>query len=231
MIAIISDIHGNIPALTAVIEELEKQNIRKIISLGDIAGYYPFINECIDLLKKNNVTNIMGNHDFYLVSGLGCPRSKAVNELAQIQLKNITSENLDWLSQSKICFKMDETIMVHGGFENPVDEYLYNISQKYFSRFNYKYFFSGHTHVQCVHYFNNGQVYCNPGSVGQPRDGNPKASYALFDGKQIYLKRIEYDPTIIENTLGNEGFDEYYYEGLRQGVRIGGKIDSIKIIK
>ena len=62
-IALISDIHGNYPALQAVIERVRKENCDLILSLGDIAGYYCMINECIDLCQKNEIVNILGNHD------------------------------------------------------------------------------------------------------------------------------------------------------------------------
>ena len=63
LIAIVSDIHGNFPALEAVMQDIKKYNVKQIVSLGDIGGYYPFINEVIENLKKYNVINIVGNHD------------------------------------------------------------------------------------------------------------------------------------------------------------------------
>ena len=66
MMAIISDIHGNFPALRAVMDEIERSGCEKIISLGDVAGYYCQINECIHLLRQKDVPNVMGNHDYYL---------------------------------------------------------------------------------------------------------------------------------------------------------------------
>ncbi|MFW9882206.1 MAG: metallophosphoesterase family protein, partial [Candidatus Thorarchaeota archaeon] len=72
MIAIIADIHGNYPALKAVIEDIEKYNIDTIYSLGDVAGYYCMINECINLLRVKNVINIFGNHDLYIVNNKDC---------------------------------------------------------------------------------------------------------------------------------------------------------------
>ncbi|PQJ83341.1 metallophosphoesterase family protein [Aliivibrio sifiae] len=231
MIAIISDIHGNLPALNAVLNDIYlNKNVNKIISLGDVSGYAPFVNECIERLIDVNAINIMGNHDFYLLSGLGCPRSKSVNELSETFSNKITKNSIDFLKVSPLFFSENDVIMVHAGFQNPIDEYLYSISQSYFERFNYKYFFSGHTHVQHVEYFENGQVYCNPGSVGQPRDGDARASYALFspDSGEITLKRVEYDVNSVINELIKFGFSDYYYNNLLKGSRIGGKIDKIK---
>ncbi|WP_042489850.1 metallophosphoesterase family protein [Vibrio diazotrophicus] len=230
MIAIISDIHGNLPALKAVLESIKKYDVEKIISLGDVSGYYPFVDDCIMILKENNVINLMGNHDFYLVSGLGCPRSKSVNELSSLFVNKISQEALIYLSNSPLFYKQNNIIMTHAGFNNPIDEYLYKLSQSYFEKFDYKFFFSGHTHVQHVEYFDNGQIYCNPGSVGQPRDGKPTASYALFcqNTNQIELNRVSYDPSSIINRLSAFGFGEYYHNNLLEGARIGGKIDRIE---
>lgn len=231
MIAIISDIHGNLPALNAVLDDINlNHNVRKIISLGDVSGYYPFVNECIEKLIEVNAINLMGNHDFYLLSGLGCPRSKSVNDLSKVFSNTVTKESIDFLNKSPLFFKSEKVIMVHAGFQSPIDEYLYSISQSYFERFDYNYFFSGHTHVQHVEHFKNGQVYCNPGSVGQSRDGDPRACYALFCPKSgnIELKRVEYDVNLIVTKLTNLGFSDYYYKNLLDGSRIGGKIDEIK---
>jgi putative phosphoesterase len=231
MIAIISDIHGNLPALEAVLKDIERFNVDKVISLGDVSGYYPFVDDCIDILRVNGVINLMGNHDFYLASGLGCPRSKSVNQLSELFSDSISQNNMEYLSSSPLFYKCKDVIMTHAGFNNPIDEYLYNISEEYFKKFKYTYFFSGHTHVQHLELFDNGKVYCNPGSVGQPRDGNNEASYALFDpiAKEVVLKRVPYNINLVISRLKNYGFDKYYYENLLDGSRIGGKVDSISV--
>ncbi|MEZ8825274.1 metallophosphoesterase [Vibrio amylolyticus] len=230
MIVILSDIHGNLPALDAVLSDINFNSVEKLICLGDVAGYYPFVNECIQRLIDHQAINLMGNHDFYLTSGLGCPRSKSVNELSTLFSSSVSDKCMSYLRNSPVSFSLDDAIMVHGGFRDPIDEYLYSLSQEYFEGYPYKYFFSGHTHVQHVEFFDNGQVYCNPGAVGQPRDGNPSAAYAIFEPKSgnIALKRVEYDPESIFKYLREHGFDRYFYENLNKGTRIGGKTDSIR---
>lgn len=231
MIAIISDIHGNYPALESVLADIRKKDVDQVVFLGDAAGYYPFINECIDALQRCNSINLMGNHDYYIVSKLKCNRSKSVNDLAVLQNKKITDNNLQWLSCNRICYVKDNFSMVHGGWENPIDEYIREVSDNYFSRFPQKFFFSGHTHVQCIIKLRNGQVYCNPGSVGQPRDGNPMAAFALFNGKNIELCRVRYDIDRVADSLKQHGFSDYYYDNLYHGSRIGGKIDRIEYLR
>ena len=101
MIAVISDVHGNYPALKSVIQDIHKYGCERIISLGDIVGYYCMVNECIDLCRKENVVNILGNHDYYLISGDGCPRSYSVNICIRYQTSVITKQNIEWLKNSE----------------------------------------------------------------------------------------------------------------------------------
>ena len=227
MIAIISDIHGNYEALKAVFKELDKQKPEMIISLGDVAGYYLQLNECVDLLRDNGVINIMGNHDFYLVSGAGCPRSNAANRFLSDQAKIASQDTIDWLKQSRTCYITDEFSMVHGGWNNPLDEYIYEVNDIYFERYPQQYFFSGHTHVQAQITLDSGKIFCNPGSIGQPRDGIPDAAYAIFDDGKIHLQRTKYDIDATVQTLKDAGYEERLYANLYDGSRIGGKIDTI----
>ena len=183
MIALISDIHGNYPALETVLNEIDKTGCNRIISLGDVAGYYPMINECAALLRGRGIQNIMGNHDYYLVSGEPCPRSTSANDCLNFQHGIISEENLTWLRSSPSTLTAGELEMTHGGWNDPLDEYLHAVDEHYFANRPGKYFFSGHTHIPCN--IDLGEKhYCNPGSVGQPRDGDPRASFALFDDGQ-----------------------------------------------
>lgn len=230
MIAVISDIHGNYPALKSVMEDIEKYEVKQIISLGDVSGYYPFINEVIDVLKSKNVINLIGNHDRYIIDNTECPRSASANFCLSYQKKAITKENIDWLKQSISTYEVDDMSMVHGGWIDNEDEYILKVEEEYFSKLNFKYFFCGHTHVQKHIKMKNEKVFINPGSVGQPRDGDSKAAYCLFDTKtvEVILKRVEYDIDEVAWKMNEIGFEEKYYENLYNGTRIGGKIDMIK---
>src|SRR5882724_9307027 len=123
-IGIISDIHGNYEALTAVLAELDRMKIDEIYCLGDVVGYYTQINECCEELIRRNIPSLMGNHDWYLAGGGFCPRSKSVNDCMVYQRKVITEENLNWLRGFDIQRIVGDIHMVHGGWANPVDEYL-----------------------------------------------------------------------------------------------------------
>jgi hypothetical protein len=83
--------------------------------------------------------------------------------------------------------------------------------------------------VQLLARFRN-KCYCNPGSVGQPRDGDPRAAYALFDEGSIVLKRVSYDIDRIAEEMGRVGFEKYFFENLYCGRRIGGKTSSVRIV-
>jgi len=229
MIAIIADIHGNYPALKAVLEDIQSSSINKIYSLGDVAGYYSMINECIELLRNKGIPNVMGNHDYYLTNSESCHRSNAANICLNFQRKIITLENLNWLKQSLPVIEMGNMRLVHGGWRDYREEYIYNVEEAYFTNLEGKYFFSGHTHVQFLKKFVT-QTYCNPGSIGQPRDGNNKAAYALIDNDngKIILKRIFYPIDEIALHMKASGFDAYFYENLYNGSRIGGTIDRVE---
>lgn len=220
MIAVIADIHGNYPALAAVINEIDKLGCDKIISLGDVAGFYCMINECIELLRSRDVINIMGNHDDYLVNGTKCNRSRTVNECIQYQRNIINRDNLEWLAQSFNHIEFNEFSMVHGGWNDFLDEYIYEVSEDYFSNKEQQIFFSGHTHIQLFKEMQHIK-YCNPGSVGQPRDGDWRAAYVLIEKKHIILKRVEYSVDSIAEAMKKANFSSYYYNNLYYGTRIG----------
>ncbi|MCP4673160.1 MAG: metallophosphoesterase family protein [Desulfobacula sp.] len=227
MIAIISDIHGNLSALEAVLNEIDKLACRQIIFLGDIAGYYVQPGECIDLLNERDVIHLLGNHDQYIIEGMDCPRSRVVSQLIDYQRNLFSKKQLSWLKRSRKKYQIGNKLFVHGGAIDPVDEYIYEIGIDQFP-IGVKFFFSGHTHVQIVAKFRN-KIYCNPGSVGQPRDGDHRAAFAVLENENIYLHRVTYDigRTVIQ--MKNAGFESKFWENLYKGTQIGGRVDSISI--
>jgi putative phosphoesterase len=228
MIALISDIHGNYPALQAVLREIDRLNCESIISLGDVAGYYCMLNECIEELNSRKIVNLRGNHDDYLLSGKGCPRSLSASRCLAFQDRSFGPEQRQWLEQSLISLTFGEASLVHGGWIDPLDEYLYDLRPEYFAARPGRFFFSGHTHVQVLQDLD-GRIYCNPGSVGQPRDGDPRAAYALWNGDEITLKRVEYDVDAMCRKMRDAGFEPRYYVNLLNGTRIGGGISTVRV--
>ena len=191
MIALISDIHGNYTALSEVLKCIDGMGIATIYCLGDIVGYYTEINQCCEELQRRSIVSSMGNHDWYLSAGSVCPRSQSVNDCLRYQSSVISEHNRQWLKSLPLSLQVGRLSMVHGGWSNPIDEYLAP-SQNYFDQIEGSLFASGHVHRQCVVRYGYKQ-YCNPGSVGQPRDGDPRAAFATFDGEQFYLHRVAYD--------------------------------------
>lgn len=216
-IGIISDIHGNYEALQTVLAELDAMNVREIYCLGDVVGYYSQVNECCDELRRREIPCLMGNHDWYMASGGFCPRSKSVNDCLVYQRKVITNENIEWLRTFPMQRFVGSIHMVHGGWADPIDEYLVEPNEEYFSRIEGKNFVSGHTHFQSLHAFKD-KTYCNPGSVGMPRDNDPRAAFATFDGK-FTLHRIEYNMQVVFDLMDKAGFNDYYYGCLKTGAR------------
>ena len=217
MIGIISDIHGNYVALEKVLNALDKIGVEELFCLGDVVGYYPQVNECCDELRVRNVKCVMGNHDWYMVAKSFCPRSKSVNECLTYQRKIIRKENLDWITTFPVFRLYDSISMVHGGWCDPIDEYLEG-SEEYFNRVDGNFFISGHTHVQRLQNFG-VKTYCNPGSVGQPRDNDHRAAFATFDGNKFYLHRVDYDFQQVGIFMDKAGFSGYYYGCLKTGAK------------
>ena len=216
-IAFISDIHGNYEALSAVLEEIDKLDIKRIFCAGDVVGYYSQVNECCNELRSRGILSVMGNHDWYMAGGGFCPRSKSVNECLAYQRGVIEKENLNWLQAFPLHMQIDNIKLVHGGWADPIDEYL-TPKKEYFDNVLGEVFVSGHTHIQTVEKFNN-KIYCNPGSVGQPRDGDPMAAFAVFDGKDFKLYRVKYDLQKVFDLMEAAGFNDYYYGGLKTGAK------------
>lgn len=222
MTGIISDIHGNYPALEAVLKKLDASGCDRIISLGDVCGYYCMVNECIEELRERGVKNIMGNHDFYIVNNGKCGRSFTVNLCLDYQRRVLKEANLEWLRKSVPYIKEHGAWMVHGGWNDYVDEYVTDFSfldQE--QQDGALLYISGHTHIQKF-IIGKYAKYLNPGAVGQPRDHMPTAAFAMVDETgEIHLERTEYDIERICYEMQKAGFQERVSSCLYSGVKIG----------
>lgn len=220
MIGVLSDVHGNYPALIAVLDEMDRAGCDRILSLGDVAGYYCMVNECIEELRKRSVLNVLGNHDSYIVNHGRCPRSGTVNYCLDYQRRILKPENLQWLCQSVPFIKENGMWLVHGGWNDFVDEYVSDFSFVDDAS-DSKLFISGHTHIQ-KEVTGRYAKYYNPGSVGQPRDHLPTAGYLLIDDSgKVTLKRTEYDIDWIAAEMDRAGFQKRVTSCLYRGTRIG----------
>jgi predicted phosphodiesterase len=129
----------------------------------------------------------------------------------------ISDRNLEWVKSFPAQRKIGNIHMVHGGWEDPIDEYI-TPSEEYFSGIDGEIFVSGHTHVQTLKIFNQ-KIYCNPGSVGQPRDNDPRAAFATYDDGMISLHRVAYDMEKVFHLMDRAGFNDYYYGSLKAGAK------------
>jgi putative phosphoesterase len=225
-IAFISDIHGNYPALSAVLKDIDNRGIHNIVCLGDIVGYYSMINEVIETIRERNIVTIMGNHDFAMVFNKGTiNRSKTCTNVLLKQLLYIKQTNFNFLLGLKDYYRTEVNnnsfYCVHGGLIDRIDEYLFNPDSVYFIEHNFQenYLVTGHTH-QFVKNIIGNTIHLNPGSVGQPRDNDNRASYLIIDNLVVHQVRVPYDIDQIVNHMKSMGFDEYIYSGLYTGKKI-----------
>ena len=222
-LAVISDVHGNYPALRAVLDDIDKNNVEEIICLGDVVGYYCQLNECIDLIRERGIICLLGNHDYYMISGTCC-ESKTVKMCIDYQRTIIRDDNLKWLKSLKPDYDTKELSFRHGGWSDAIEQRIKVFDFNLVKNFPQNLFFSGHTHVQGVQQDEFvGKVYCNPGSVGQPRDDDPRAAYAIVnEDKTIILRRVEYDIDEIVKQMKQANQGDWIWKGLYTGEKVGG---------
>lgn len=222
-IAVISDIHGNYPALKAVLDGIDSDGIEDVICLGDIVGYYCQVNECIDVLRERKIYCLLGNHDYYMISGTCC-NSRTVKMCIDYQKTIIQRDNYEWLSSLKPDYDTTDISYRHGGWNDAVEERISVFDFSWVKDFSQKLYFSGHTHIQGIQKDEtSGKIYCNPGSVGQPRDDKPSAAFAVIgsDGK-IELRRVDYDIDEVVNKMKEAKQGEWIWKGLYTGEKVGG---------
>jgi putative phosphoesterase len=215
-IGFISDIHGNYEALRAVLAALEAMNVSEIYCAGDVVGYYSQVNECCNELRSRAIPCVLGNHDWYLVGNGFALRSKSANDCIAYQRAVITPENVGWLLGFPIQRFVRDIHLLHGGWSDPIDEYLFEPTEKYFNKIPGTAFLSGHTHVPQVRTIGR-KTYCNPGAVGMPRDNNPQAAFAVYNEGTFTIHRVDYDVQKVCELMSRAGFNDYYYGGLLTG--------------
>ncbi len=235
-ILVISDIHGNYTALQKVIEKARKWDA--VWVLGDLVDYGPEPHLVIDTIRELNPDVIVsGNHDYAVGYGVDCGCSYKTHELSVYTRKNISyrllsKEQIKWLASLPLYkeISIEEKIfyLVHGSPNNPLYGYLdpnLNIPDIRKHLCSYKtnkpvdadYILVGHTHIPWKYNIDN-KVIVNPGSVGQPRDGVPKASYMILDTEKFETKifRVSYDKEEVLRKLKEQGISAPHYEKLKK---------------
>lgn len=208
-IAVISDVHSNFVALEAILKDMKAREFDTIICLGDLVGYYTEPDEVISEIKKLSSVTVMGNHDFTLIEPeelLYATLQEAAQKAMDHNKGVVSEDNKAWIKNLPLKVILTtpsaDLTLVHG---DPVTifGYIYGTTDKLFEKSikhalkhtNTKYLLVGHSHLQGEYYANDGKIYLNPGSVGQPRDGDPRAAYAIMDleAKTNELIRVKYD--------------------------------------
>lgn len=228
--ALLADIHANLPALEAVLEDLDARNIKEALVLGDVVGYGPHPHACIALMRERGFTVLQGNHDYGVATGnLQKGFSRLARQAASWTHQQLDDEDLKWLGDLPPFLRQDDWVAVHGA---PIDKqffygYVYQMTYRdnldWLENEKVRFGFHGHSHIPGVYQrikgkdeFVDPSVYdlnsadhallC-PGSVGQPRSGKPGAEYAVIDREtgQSEFVRIEYDLEKVINDINGAG--------------------------
>ncbi len=238
--AIISDVHSNLEALNAVLNDIKKFGIKEIFFLGDSVGYGPDPDECTSILNSLCSVLIAGNHDMAII---GLTDISQFNSFARIAIewtsKQMKAENISLLKRYKMLQEILEKniFLVHATPKKPEEWSYIDIMwdvDKQFHYFDDKICFVGHSHKpfiiekkssgelllhkEEVRLSEKSRYLINVGSVGQPRDRDPRASYCIFDNGLIYFRRIEYNIKKTQKKMMGYGLPVYLIERLSYGV-------------
>jgi len=210
-VALLADIHANLPALIAVLGDLPK--VDSVVCLGDVVGYYADPNEVCALMRKHKIPTIRGNHDAYVLGELP-PHPDRVEAYRTAWTREVLEPgNLSWLRSLPTSMECRWGKMVaHLHHATPWNEeaYLYPDSDQLneMKLGTNEFLALGHTHRPMLRQCGEGFV-LNPGSVGQPRDCNPMASYAILDcdSGNVDFRRARYDVTSLQHRLRELGWE------------------------
>ncbi len=216
-ILVVSDIHSNLVALQTVLEQAGQ--VDQVWCLGDVVGYGPAPNECVETLRRFTLKIVAGNHDRGVTGQLDLDDfTSDAHRAALWTRKVLTLYNFQWLEQLpdyETLTDMD-VMLVHGSPRMPIWEYILSsaVAAENMYRFETSLCFFGHTHIPVLYaqegngpgaiairlpekqaVLLNGKELVNPGSVGQPRDRDPRAAFAVFDsnGRTLTHHRVPYD--------------------------------------
>lgn len=242
-IAILGDVHGNLEALSAVVDAARNEGVDEWVQVGDLVGYGPEPSECIDVVRDLGCVVCMGNHD---AAVLGMLDTAYFNSYARAAIEwtrlRMRARDLDYLRSLQLVVQKKEYTVVHGTLHMP-DLFGYVVSQveahdslRLQSTFLC---FVGHSHVPAIYLqrsdreidwvnqsevelsvANCQKVLVNVGSVGQPRDEDPRAAYAICDtvAKTVAIRRVKYDIPSVQRKIRAAGLPEMLAHRLSLGV-------------
>ncbi len=245
-LAIIADIHSNLEALESVLEAIRREEVEAVLNLGDLVGYNASPNECLELIQSQNFFNLAGNHDLALLEP---ERAEYFNIIAYQALmwsrEQIHPGLLKFLQAMPLTQELGGRFLACHGTPTSTDTYISyhfqgkRVFKEMTKQTQLRVCFFGHTHRRALWYRDirgtvalreisqpkvtlarEAHYLINPGSVGQPRDGNPEAAYAIFDGEEfsIHFKSVPYDIPGAQRRILSAGLPPFLAERLAQGV-------------
>ena len=239
--AFLGDIHGNTEALDAVLAAIRDEKVDKIVCLGDIVGYGAEPAKCLEMIRALNCDVIAGNHDWAAVGKVSIECFNAYAKAAAIWTRDqLNDEQKSWILTLPLTLTYADCAVAHGTFHQPEAfnyiQTVFDAQQSFESlkKLGARLGFLGHSHVPVgffdtdpITYTLDGEIpvdeeisiMVNAGSVGQPRDENNKASFAMLDSetKTVSIKRIEYDIDAAANKISEVGLPEILAARLYQG--------------
>ena len=236
---IISDVHANLEALERILDEVDSAGVEELVSLGDIVGYGANPNECVELLRERNAASILGNHD---TVACGLEEPIYFNDLAKLSIlwtrEQLTEDNKEFLKHLPNRIEFEDFLVVHGSISHP-DKYIRSIDDvvdEFDLLDKHDVGFFGHTHVAAC-YILRGEVVVdvredelmvepstkyliNPGSVGQPRDRDPRAGFVTYDTEsgEVRFHRIDYNIPAAQTKILEAGLSSRLAERLTYGM-------------
>lgn len=237
--AILGDIHSNIDALTVVLDDCRSQGVTDFLCTGDVVGYNACPRECLEIIRDLGCPVVMGNHDHYVSSVQNLedfnPHAAAVIEWTREQL---TDDEMAYLANLPFVKTTMGITLVHSTMDVPENfGYVFDHLQAeaHFTHQVTPLCFHGHTHCPMIYEKQLSAVYridaqdfrlpigrkyfVNVGSVGQPRDGDPRAAYAIYEPKSrsLSFRRLDYDIAAAQERIRLAGLPEHLAERLEVG--------------
>jgi predicted phosphodiesterase len=241
-LAVLSDIHGNLEAFVRSLDDIRHQKIDEIVNLGDAIGYGPQPEEVLNLLEKKGIPNILGNHELAVLDKKYRDHfsPRALRALEQT-LKYLTAVSSRYLKNLPTYREIEGALMVHGCPPDSSTDYLNHMSlsklKEIFTENDFDIAFVGHTHRMMLAGYDGKDLQFDPmqqeiiqlkseyryivnvGAVGQPRDGDPRAKYVIWDSdrKMLQIRRVAYDIDRVIALINERGFLRRDAERLRTG--------------
>jgi predicted phosphodiesterase len=240
-VAVVSDIHGNLHALEAVLADVERERVDELWCLGDVVGYGPRPNECCDAVRERAAISLCGNHDLAVLGTLDVTEfSGDAAAAAHWTAGVIGTEQREWLSSLAPLGERRDTQLFHASPRDPVWEYVLSepAALAGLQATTAPLVLVGHSHVALAIAWDGDRLdgglapadttielagrrwLANPGSVGQPRDGDPHAAWLLLDEEadRATYRRVEYDVEQTQEEIRERGLPDALASRLAHGV-------------